>query len=397
MTSKLSGSPSERKKANGGSYYVQNYVDGEGKRKQASGATSLEAKSNAEAKIAGTHRKKVRSPETVTFEKFAKRFMEDSKAGRDGRLPMAPTTAKSYYGCLRRTVNPKIGHLRMSSIDRKHISKLRDELVAESCARSTALKSLTVTQAIMSYAVDCGVIPFSPAARIHIAGDWAEQEDSKEERVPTLAHMRQIEETAKECYHSTTKVISRPYRRYYPFFLLLRTLGLRSGECIGLQWGDFDSDMGKVSIRRTISSPQKGLSEADRVRRPKTKHGRRTIPVPRQIVPVLKTWREECPDTKEGWVFPTRSGNPVSYDNVRNKFWYPLMRRAGLEEEGYGMHGLRHYFASTLVSKGKVKEAQTYLGHHSAAFTMDQYGHLFPDDDKTMDAVRDTVMGDMSV
>lgn len=397
MKTGLSGTPSERTKAKGGCYYVQNYVDAEGKRKQASGATPKEAKASAEAKIKGTDTKKIRSPDTLTFEQFSKKFMEDSAVGRDGRLPLTHSSIKVYGSYLKRRILPRMGHLRIASITRSHIATLRDELIADAPARSTATKSLTVVKSVMTYAVECGLIPSSPAAGVHITTDWAEEEDLKEARVPSLSHMRCIEEAARECYHSENKGIWRAYRRNYPFFLILRTLGLRSSECIGLQWEDFSPDLSKVSVRRMVSPPLKGVPEEDRVQRTKSKNGRRTIPVPLQVSSILKTWREECPRTKAGWVFPVRRGTPVSYYNMRSKFWIPLIKRAGLEDEGYGMHCMRHFFASTLIRKGKAKEAQTFLGHHSAAFTMDQYGHLFPDDDLAMDVVRDTVLGGMEV
>ncbi|MDQ3771052.1 MAG: tyrosine-type recombinase/integrase [Actinomycetota bacterium] len=43
------------------------------------------------------------------------------------------------------------------------------------------------------------------------------------------------------------------------------------------------------------------------------------------------------------------------------------------------VHGLRHSHAAYLASKGAPpKVIQERLGHHSAAFTLDRYGHLFP-------------------
>jgi len=47
------------------------------------------------------------------------------------------------------------------------------------------------------------------------------------------------------------------------------------------------------------------------------------------------------------------------------------------------MHQLRHRFASGLLRGGvDIKRVQEYLGHHSAAFTLDVYGHLMPDDEE---------------
>jgi hypothetical protein len=45
------------------------------------------------------------------------------------------------------------------------------------------------------------------------------------------------------------------------------------------------------------------------------------------------------------------------------------------------VHELRHTAASLMIASGaNVKTAQAQLGHKTATMTLDQYGHLFPDD-----------------
>ena len=53
----------------------------------------------------------------------------------------------------------------------------------------------------------------------------------------------------------------------------------------------------------------------------------------------------------------------------------------GREKTGprYGLHALRHFFASWLIEQGfSPKKLQCLLGHSSIAMTFDTYGHLFP-------------------
>ena len=48
---------------------------------------------------------------------------------------------------------------------------------------------------------------------------------------------------------------------------------------------------------------------------------------------------------------------------------------AGLPEKRF--HDLRHTYAVTSLQAGDdVKTVQENLGHHTAAFTLDQYGHV---------------------
>jgi integrase len=85
-------------------------------------------------------------------------------------------------------------------------------------------------------------------------------------------------------------------------------------------------------------------------------------------------------------VFTGDKGGPCNRAAFNSKTWVPARRRAGIPdraevEGGAGMHQLRYHFASLLLRGGvDIKRVQEWLGHHSAAFTLDIYGHLMPDD-----------------
>ncbi|MGH3397328.1 MAG: tyrosine-type recombinase/integrase, partial [Streptosporangiaceae bacterium] len=78
-------------------------------------------------------------------------------------------------------------------------------------------------------------------------------------------------------------------------------------------------------------------------------------------------------------------GGPLNRAAFNTKVWGPARRRArvpdGKDADAAGMHQLRHYYASALLRGGiDIKRLQSYLGHHSAAFTIDVYGHLQAND-----------------
>lgn len=86
-------------------------------------------------------------------------------------------------------------------------------------------------------------------------------------------------------------------------------------------------------------------------------------------------------------VFTGDKGGPCNRAAFNSKTWVPARRRARIpdraeDEGGTGMHQLRHHFASLPVcAAGWIASAsRACLGHHSAAFTIDIYGHLMPDD-----------------
>jgi len=124
---------------------------------------------------------------------------------------------------------------------------------------------------------------------------------------------------------------------------------------------------------------------------PKSAAGDRKIPMSPMVVNALKEWRLACPRTGAGegvegrlWlVFPNGNGNVENHANIANRGFYALQLAAGIvDPDGkpkYGMHALRHFFASWAIERGfSPKRLQALLGHSSIQMTFDVYGHLFP-------------------
>ena len=74
--------------------------------------------------------------------------------------------------------------------------------------------------------------------------------------------------------------------------LLGLELGLRIGEICGLQWGDFDLKLGTLNINRTVCRISCGNGHTKVViQTPKTRTSRREIPLPKQLLILLKKLR----------------------------------------------------------------------------------------------------------
>ena len=69
---------------------------------------------------------------------------------------------------------------------------------------------------------------------------------------------------------------------------LLYYLGLRRGEMLALQWGDFDWDSKVVHIRRAYDFTSKKPGQGDT---PKTAQGERTVPLPDVLIDLLRPHR----------------------------------------------------------------------------------------------------------
>ena len=64
--------------------------------------------------------------------------------------------------------------------------------------------------------------------------------------------------------------------------------GLRIGEVVALKWNDIDLKKGMLSVNKTCYDTPEGLVFDDS----KTVHSRRIIPLPRQIMPILREKRK---------------------------------------------------------------------------------------------------------
>ena len=362
-----------------GDGWIQAYYDGNGKRRTASGATKSAAKSAADKKIKEGNNG-INTDADCRFEDFSKRFMDDSRLGRHGAVPLRFETLRSYQLYIDSRINPIIGNKMLASITNKDMTELMQHCIASTKARRTAQRAFTVAKIILRYAISLDIIGSLPGLTVKIGTDVKDEKVALQERIPSTKQMEALQAAAHARYNSPNGAIKKAYRRYYPLFLILRTTGMRISEALGLKWSDFTADYSRVSIVRRAAPPGKGQSEESRIKTPKSAKGIRMVPVSRELRDVLLVWKVEQETNDNGWLFAVENGNVANYSNINTQFWKPLCKAAGIT--GFGMHSLRHYFASMLLREGYYKEASGLMGHSSSAFTQDQYGHIQQKDNK---------------
>lgn len=164
------------------------------------------------------------------------------------------------------------------------------------------------------------------------------------------------------------------YRMGWAFVLILET-GMRIGEAMALEWQDViqTSKGAFLNIDKNLSRDGcKPLLEPS----PKTEAGKRRIPLNAHAVEAIRELRavavEGCP-----YIMGSRSGGYLLYRNMLTVF-QNVCRDAGVPV--YGIHALRHSFATNCYNRGvEVKILSKLLGHASTAITYDTYIHLFED------------------
>jgi len=161
--------------------------------------------------------------------------------------------------------------------------------------------------------------------------------------------------------------------------------GLRQGELLGLKWADLDLAGRRLSVRRALKVTVHGLDFGP----PKNRASRRSVPLSKTAAAVLRVHRtrqnEERLRLGDLWqdhdlAFPNRIGKPLDHNNLYYREYKPLLQKAGLGDEGFTFHSLRHTFATELFNQHKrPKIIQSLLGHSSITQTMDTYSHLLDD------------------
>lgn len=127
--------------------------------------------------------------------------------------------------------------------------------------------------------------------------------------------------------------------------------GLRRGELFKLTWDDVDFERGMITLRE----PKGGKTQI--------------IPISSQALDVLKSL-----EPTSNYIFPGKNGEQ------RTDFkgpWLRIRRAAGLPDN-FRFHGLRHHFASTLVSNGVDLCVVQALLTHKDSRTTQRYSHLKP-------------------
>jgi integrase/ribosomal protein L40E len=142
-----------------------------------------------------------------------------------------------------------------------------------------------------------------------------------------------------------------PFKDTVAFIKFALFTGMRRGELFKLQWDDVDFERGIITLR----DPKSGKTE--------------NIPVSMKALDVLKSLEVTSP-----FVFPGKDGKKrVDFNGP-----WPRIRKAAGLPEGFRFHGLRHHFASTLVSAGVDLFVVQKLLTHKDAKTTARYAHLAP-------------------
>ncbi|MDP9471230.1 MAG: site-specific integrase [Chloroflexota bacterium] len=287
-------------------------------------------------------------------------------------MDVRPSTAARDLSYTENHIKPAFGNLRLDSIDQTDVREWVARLCRRGLAPATVQKAYQILAQIMGAAVDAKVIRVSPCYNVPLPK--VEREEMRflnpgeiDRLVFALAEPRDQALVLLGCYG-----------------------GLRIGELAGLNRQHVELDKGRVRVAQAAVEVRGHVS----LQPPKTKAGRRTIPLPRTVVESLRyVLAKHAAPEPEAPLFATfgttknqvHKGERLRPNNWRRTTWVPAVKAAGLDP--LRIHDMRHTAVALWIATGApALQVSRRAGHSSVSFTLDRYGHLYEEADDALTA-----------
>lgn len=280
---------------------------------------------------------------------------------------------------------PSLGGLKLDTVTRDHVQSLINNLYKKQNLSYSSVKKVYVAlNSCYNHALMDDVVLKNPCIGIVLP--------SPVERTKQITALSLDEIERLKCEIARTD--SNGERRYsygYAFLLILNT-GLRMSEALSLCWDDVDFESKTIAIKKNSVISKKRDAEGNRTggyerhtqNSTKTSNGNRIVPINRSAEEALLALQM---NNETPYVIVNSKQNPVLPSNFERCF-HTILKNANIQE--YGVHALRHTFASLLFSKGvDVKIVSELLGHSTVKITYDTYVHLFEHDVNRVTGVLD--------
>ncbi|MDR1668692.1 MAG: site-specific integrase [Oscillospiraceae bacterium] len=280
-----------------------------------------------------------------------------------------PFTVASYNTQGRVHIKPALGAVKLSALNTHTIQAFYNKLHRGSDGKpglspKTVKNIHGVLHKALAQAVKLGYLKYNPSDACALPR-WERKEIKPLEEADTVAFLKAVQG-----------------HKFELVYIVDLFTGMRQGEILGLQWSAVDFDAGTITISKQLQKEKKkgGQYYLATIKNERT---RRIAPAP-SIMGLLrkrKVEQAECRlkagaawDNSMNLVFTNEIGGHLAHVTVYNNF-KRIVAALGIPESRF--HDLRHSYAVAALQSGDdVKSVQETLGHHTAAFTLDVYGHV---------------------
>jgi integrase len=244
---------------------------------------------------------------------------------------LAEGTPKAWHHERLTVLLPYFASMEIGRITKNIIRQYRQKRHAEkTLTESTVNRDIECLRHLLYWAVDEGILPANPIARIRL-----ERERRKKKPVLSLAEEALLLEAVA------------PHLR--PIVIMALDTGMRRGEILNQRWEDVDFD------RRLLAVTHSKTPEGEA----------REIPFTERVFNLLSNIRKT-----EGLIF-TYQGKAIASLKTG---WKTAIRKAGIRYLRF--HYLRHTFNTRLLELGVAREVRMALLGHTFGDTHESYEHV---------------------
>lgn len=347
-----------------------------------SGKTQKEVREKMQAAAVAVDQGTYQDPSSLTvgewMDTWIREYLGDVK----------PHTVASYKGQAKNHIKPAIGSVKLQALTAPQIQKFYNGLkkdgmrvpkrdkdgkpvkkegkaVYEAVPMSAkSIKNIHgVLHKALQQAVECGYIRFNPADACKLPRVEKKELHPLDEREIT-AFLGEIKG-----------------HRFETLYTVTLFTGMREGEALGLKWDRVDFQRGTILIDQQLHH-EKGAGGQYSFASLKNDKSRIITPAP-WVMELLKHHKATQAEQRlragslwenSGLVFTDEQGNHLKEFTVYRRF---KEAAAAIGRPDARFHDLRHSYAVAAIRAGDdIKTVQGNLGHATAAFTLDVYGHV---------------------
>lgn len=278
-----------------------------------------------------------------------------------------PLTLSTYQSRIETHIRPALGKIKLTDLTAAHVQTFYNDLTRNKGLAPKTVNSVHgILHKALTQAVKLRYIGYNPA-------------DACDTPRLTQREITPLSESEITAFLTELQQSGEPLSRLFRVALFT---GMREGEICGLPWDAVDFASGTITVRQQLQKEKKkgGSFYIATTKNEKT----RTITAAPFVMDLL---REEYAAQRKArlaagliwkneWnlVFTNAIGEHIVPQTALKRF-KAVCTRIGRPDARF--HDMRHTFAVASLQEGdSVKTVQENLGHATASFTLDVYGHV---------------------
>lgn len=323
--------------------------------KSVSGRTQRGVAQKIRAAVAAIDAGTYRTPSDLTVGEFLDTWLAEYL------VHLKPLSRQTYAEQVKKHIKPALGAVKLEKLDPHTIQRSYNGLTASGLSPKTVKNVHGILHSAMQQALLNGLITVNPTNACKLP------------RV-TKPDIRPLEPDEIKALLREAQLDD-----YCNIFTAALFTGMRQGELLGLSWDCINFETGIITVRQQLQCKNGEYF----LETPKNGKSRTILPAP-VVMEALRKEQEKqqaarafagaCWSNPWNLVFT----DPIGKHLVRRtvvKHFKNVAKRAGIEDARF--HDLRHSFAVTSLYAGDdIKSVQANLGHATAQFTLDVYGHV---------------------